>query len=161
MKADLSTAIGVAAAGAAILIGITLEGGSVGSVVEPTAFLIVVGGGLGVTLASFTMDELKGIPGVMKQVVFTSVQHPNESIKILVELADKARREGILVLEKRMKDIDDEFLKKGIQLVVDGNDASVVRTIMESEIENQMARHHVGASFFTTLGGFLPTIGIL
>lgn len=161
MKLDPSAAIGIVAAFFFILVGIALEGGEIGSVIQFTAFLIVLGGGFGATLASFSMNEIKQLPSILKNAFFSSGHDTTSTIKILVELADKARREGLLVLEQRMKDVDDEFLKKGIQLVVDGNDAGIVRNILETELMNQSERHKLGASIFETLGGFLPTIGIL
>lgn len=161
MRLDPITLAGVVFAFAAILVGISLEGGELGSVIQGTAFLIVLGGGLGATMASFSMDEIKQLPGILKSAFTEKSGSSTETIKLLVDLADKARREGLLVLEQKMKEVDDAFLKKGIQLVVDGNDATVVRNILETELANQADRHHVGASVFETMGGFLPTIGIL
>ena len=78
------------------------------------------------------------------------------------ELAEKARRDGLLALEERLEKIDDAFTKKGLQLVVDGTDSDLVRAILQSEIDGMAERHHHGAlNYFATLGGFAPTLGIL
>jgi chemotaxis protein MotA len=79
----------------------------------------------------------------------------------MVKLAEKARREGLLALEGELDGVDDAYTRKGLQLVVDGTDSELVRTILESEIDGMAARHHENAHLFATAGGFAPTLGIL
>src|SRR5262249_41174294 len=83
------------------------------------------------------------------------------AIDQLVKLAEKARREGLLALERDLKEIDLEFAKKGLQLAVDGPASNLVRSILQSEIDSLSARHAQNAKIFATGGGFAPTLGIL
>jgi len=80
---------------------------------------------------------------------------------MLVTFAERARREGLLSLEDQSKDIDDDFLKKGIQLAIDGTDPELVREIMQTGIAFLGTRHHHGANLFATMGGFAPTLGVI
>ena len=84
-----------------------------------------------------------------------------ERARQLVELAQKARREGLLALEEDARNIDDPFLQKGLQLVVDGTEPEVVRAVLESEIAVWEEREKVGEQIFTAIGGFCPTMGIM
>ena len=90
----------------------------------------------------------------------TSVDRP-AAAKQMVGLAEKARREGLLALEAQLEEVDDEFTKKGVSLIVDGTDSSVVETILRSEIDGMASRHSKNAKLLATLGGFAPTLGIL
>jgi chemotaxis protein MotA len=85
----------------------------------------------------------------------------SQTIKMLVGFAERARREGLLALEDEAKDVDDVFLKKGIQLAIDGTDPELVRDIMQTDIAFLGTRHHAGSSFFATMGGFAPTLGVI
>jgi chemotaxis protein MotA len=79
----------------------------------------------------------------------------------MVALADKARRDGLLALEDDLAEVDDDFTKKGVQLVVDGTDSDLVRAILQSEVDGMAARHKTNAHLFATAGGFAPTLGII
>ena len=85
----------------------------------------------------------------------------NEHIARLVELAEVARREGLLALEKAATEVEDPFFKRGIEMTVDGNDPEEIREILEAEIHSLQQRHKAGAKFFSDMGGFAPTLGIL
>jgi chemotaxis protein MotA len=85
---------------------------------------------------------------------------PREAIDLLVQLATLARREGALALEARLAEVRDPFLRKGLQLVVDGTDPALVREILETELMTQAERHRMGAKLFLTMGGLAPTLGV-
>ena len=80
---------------------------------------------------------------------------------MMVRFAERARREGLLVLEEEARRIDDDFLQRGMRLAIDGTDPEMVREILSTEIHFLQARHKVGENIFTTLGGFAPTLGII
>jgi len=86
---------------------------------------------------------------------------PSDVIQTLVGFATKARREGLLGLEDEIAQVNDNFLKKGIQLVVDGTDIELVRSILETDLSFLETRHKMGEGVFGTLGGFAPTLGII
>jgi chemotaxis protein MotA len=85
----------------------------------------------------------------------------SDRIATLVSLAEKARKEGLLALEAQVKDIDDPFLKRGLQMGIDGTDPEELRTVLEGEITAKKGEDKVAAKFFTAMGGYAPTIGII
>lgn len=141
--------------------GFLLDGGHIGALFKPTAAIIVFGGTIGATVISFSLNELKNIPRLFKVALFPKQQEPAQVIELIVSLADEARREGLLYLENRLEEIDDSFLRKGVQLVVDGTDPELVRSIMEVELYAIEERHQVGSSIFEAAGGYAPTMGII
>ncbi len=84
-----------------------------------------------------------------------------QRVALLVSLAEQARREGLLALDAKLGEIDDEFTRKGLQLVVDGSDPALVREVLEAEIDGMATRHAAGATPFEKAGGFAPTMGII
>lgn len=144
-----------------VVIGFLLEGGHLMALLSPTAAIIVFGGTLGATIVSYSLAELKTIPKLFKVILFTKLTDEIALIDQLVSLADKVRREGLLYLENELPNVDDSFMRKGIQLVVDGTDPDLVRQIMETEMYAVQERHNTGASIFETAGGFGPTMGII
>jgi chemotaxis protein MotA len=159
MKA--ATAIGIAAAAFSILMSAMMEGTSPAAFIDIPAVLIIVGGTTGATLASVGMDSMKRIPALWKIVLKAEPPDLKARVELLVSLAEQARREGLLALDAKIGDIDDEFTRKGLQLVVDGSDPALVRDVLEAEIDGMASRHASGAAPFEKAGGFAPTIGII
>ncbi len=158
---DVATIIGISAAFGAVLLSIIMEGSSPMSVILPPPMLLVIGGTLGAGLASTTMvDFMKAFAGLQRFMLFKKPDM-NASVDTIVKLADKARREGLLALEDATKEIDDDFLKDGLQSAIDGTDPDDLRAMMESRIDAKKARDKVMAKIFTDMGGFAPTIGII
>lgn len=153
--------LGFVIAFAALVGGFMMEGGHVTALLQPTAAVIVIGGTIGATIFSFTFNDLKQVPQLLRVSFFSNIPEPIETIELIVSLADEARREGLLQLENRLGDIDDPFLRKGIQLVVDGTDPELVRSILEAELYAAQERHSVGAGIFEAAGGYAPTMGII
>jgi chemotaxis protein MotA len=159
MKA--ATGIGIAAAAAGILLSAMMEGTSPASFINMPALIIILVGTGGATMASVGMDGMKRIPSLYKLVISAEPPDLSGRAALLVSLAEQARREGLLALDAQVEEIDDEFTKKGLQLVVDGVDPDLVRDILEAEIDGMAARHHTGAAPFDKAGGFAPTMGII
>jgi chemotaxis protein MotA len=149
----------VAAVG--ILMSGIMGGTSPASFIDIPALLIVLGGTGGVTLASCGMDSMKRIPQLYKLVFGPPEFDLQGRAQLLVGFAEQARREGLLALDAQTAAIEDEFTRKGLQLVVDGSDPELVREVLEAEIDGMMARHHEGATPFEKAGGFAPTMGII
>lgn len=158
---DLPLVLGLLLSIVSLLGGFLWDGGHAGSLLNPAAALIVFGGTFGATVVSFSISELKNVPNLFKIALFPKEQEPSLVIDLIVSLADEARREGLLYLENRLDDINDKFLRKGVQLVVDGTDPELVRSIMEVELYAIEERHHVGSSIFEAAGGYAPTMGII
>lgn len=159
MKAASAIGIGVAAVG--ILISAVMGGTSPGAFMDIPALLIIIGGTGGVTLASCGMDTMKRIPALYKLVFGPPEIDLNGRVQQLVGFADQARREGLLALDSVTAEIEDDYTRKGLQLVVDGSDPELVREVLEAEIDAMMARHAEGAAPFEKAGGFAPTMGII
>ena len=159
MKA--STAIGIGVAFGSLMMSSLMGGTSPASFIDIPALMIILGGTGGVTLASVGMASMKRVPSLYKLVFSAEPPDMRGQLDKLVSLADKARREGLLALDGLTADIEDNFTRKGLQLVVDGSDPELVREVLEAEIDGMMARHHEGAGPFEKAGGFAPTMGII
>jgi chemotaxis protein MotA len=159
MKAVTGIGIGVAVF---MMIGaIFMEGGSPMSMINIPAAMIVLGGTLGATMASTSMEQMKAIPALYKKAMSTEPPDYRAEIERIVSFAEKARREGLLALDAEVGEIEDEFLRKGMQLVVDGTDPELVREILEAEVDGMAHRHKEAVMPFVQAGGFGPTLGVL
>jgi chemotaxis protein MotA len=159
MKA--ATAIGIAICLGTLALGATLEGTSVLGLLNLPAFLIVFGGTFGATFAGSTLEQMKKIPALYKKAASPDKPDLSAQLETLVGFAERARREGLLALDDEVSELDDEFTKKGLLLVVDGTDPELVREILENEIDGMAARHHAATQPFEKAGGLSPTMGII
>jgi chemotaxis protein MotA len=159
---DPATLIGVGLALGAILLSMILEGSSPTAIILVAPMLLVFGGTFGAAIAGSAMGDVKKIVGWLKLGFMAPKVPPmGDRIQVLVTLAEKARKEGLLALEAQVKDIDDPFLKRGLQMGIDGTDPEELRAVLESEIAAKKAEDKVAAKFFTGMGGYAPTIGII
>ena len=157
---DIATIIGVLVCIALVASAIVM-GGDVGSYINVPSMLIVVGGAFAATLAAFPLGRFLQLPSVLKKTLLTKPTDPVALINQMVELAEVARRDGILALENSVQDIEDEFLVRGIQMAVDGSDPEVIQIIMETELENLMDRHEAGKGLLEALGKYAPAFGMI
>ena len=159
-KLDLSLLLGIVGAFGCVIGGLYMEGSSVGKYVGPSAAVIVLGGTFGVTTASLGLAAMKKLPSTfMRALKYSSMNKP-EAIGTLVHFAERARREGLLVLEDDLRTTEDEFLRRGVQLVVDGTDPELVKEILRTEVDSLHEERHQESHMWETLGGFAPTLGI-
>jgi chemotaxis protein MotA len=154
-------AVGIGLALVMIAVGDIMGGGSPLHLFNLSAALVVLGGTAGVALASTSMEQFKAIPALYKKACSTGPPDYRGELDRIVGFAEKARREGLLALDGEVAEIEDPFVRKGMQLVVDGTDPEVVREILEAELDGMAARHKAGAQPFVQAGGFAPTLGIL
>jgi chemotaxis protein MotA len=145
----------------AILVGQALEGGSVKSLIQPTAFIIVIGGAFGATLASFPLSVAKLSFGSLGKVFFAGADKGPEYVQEIIRYAAKARKNGIISLEADIKAAKDPFLQKALRFVVDGVDPKVLQGIMETELGKLEEEGEQPVKFFEAFGGYLPTLGII
>jgi chemotaxis protein MotA len=159
MKA--ATIIGLVVALVGLAMGATIEGTAVTAIIAPPALLIVLGGTFGATMAATGMEGVKAIaPGYKTAFSPPELDKPAR-VRELVGLAEKARKDGLLALEGELANVEDDFMKTGLQLVVDGTEPELVREVLDGEIEGMEQRHKVGWNAFEKAGGFAPTIGII
>lgn len=156
---DLATIIGLGLAVVLILFGIKPP--NIPAFVDLPSMYITIGGAVSATIAAFPLSKLLTSFGVLKNAFFIKIQAPVEIIHQLVEFAEQARREGILALESRATEIKDEFLKKGIQLAVDGTEPELIKDILSTEIAFTEGRHEEGAKIFDFLGTMGPSFGMI
>src|SRR4051812_28386535 len=155
------TAIGIGLALLGLGLGMSLEGGGFGTLINLPALLIVLGGTAGATLAGTSLDRVKAIPQLYKKGFDGDDPAMTGRADLLVGSAERARREGLLALDEELPKLDDEFTRKGMQLVVDGTDPELVREVLDSDIDGMAARHKSAVQPFEKAGGFAPTMGIL
>lgn len=158
---DIATLIGFILAWASMMVAFVMEGGKFSSLFSPSALVLVLGGSAGATIFSFKLKHSTNITSVVKQAFFSKAIERLELLKQIVELAKKARKDGILALEAQIATLTNPFLRQSLQLVVDGTQPELVREIMETEIDAMQARHKAGEEFFGTWGGYAPTLGII
>ncbi|HWI06990.1 MAG TPA: motility protein A [Solirubrobacteraceae bacterium] len=131
------------------------------AVLNPAAMMIVLGGTLGVTIVGTSFDRIKAIPTLFMKVFNAEVLDLRARVGELVGFAEKARRDGLLALDDELTTVHDEFMRRGLQLVVDGTDPDMVAEVLDSEVESMARRHAAGVQPFEKAGGFAPTMGII
>ncbi|MFW6267078.1 MAG: motility protein A [Halanaerobium sp.] len=157
---DLATIVGLVA-GAIIFSAVAILGGNVVIFVSVQSALVVLGGTLAGVMISYTFQDLKNIPNLLRVSFQDDKMESEHVIENLVNFAEKARREGLLALEDDAAEMDDEFLQKGIQLVVDGTDPELVRNILETKLTFLQERHSKGRGIFATMGQLAPAFGMI
>ena len=155
---DLATLIGLVGA-FAILIYSMILGGSLGMFVDVPSILIVFVGSTFVVLMKFSLAQFLGAMKVAARAFSFKLISPSELIQEVVELADAARKGGLLTLEG--KEVSSDFLKKGIQLLVDGHDADVVRSVLKKDLNQTLERHDWGQKIFRAFGDVGPAMGMI
>ena len=158
---DRATMIGIGGGLGIIVLANVLEGGNPTSLLILPAMLLVFGGTIGAAVAGGTMADAKAATKALVRAFTWKPSPPGELVPVVVSLADKARREGLLTLEDALVDVDDDFLKRGVSLAVDGTDPEELREILESEVDAKRAADKHSAKFFNDMGGYAPTIGII
>jgi chemotaxis protein MotA len=161
MSFDKASLGGIALAMGGILAGLLLEGGNLGQILQPTAAMIVFGGTLGAVMLQFPLPIIWLAIQQMGLVFVTPRQDAYETVRQLVQYAQKARREGIVSLDAELEQINDPFLKKTLMLAVDGTEPRELRKIIELELDNQAEYEEQVPAVFESAGGFSPTIGII
>jgi chemotaxis protein MotA len=157
----MEIAIGIAVAFGLILIGNTIEGGHIGSIIGGPAALIVIGGTIGAVIVQFPFVTLKAAIGAAASVMKKPKHDAQKLVDELVGYADRARKDGILALESHAKNASDPFLVKALMMAVDGSDSHALRETMELSIERYEEHGEDGAKVFEAAGGYSPTIGII
>ena len=146
---------------AAILVGQVLEGGHVGSLVQPTAFLIVIGGTLGAVMLQSPLSVFMTGLKMGKWVFVPPAMQPEHLIDQITHWSQVARKEGLLALEAQIEAVPDAFMRKGLQLLVDGAEPDRLREVLEVEIGAYEEQMKLSAKIWESAGGYSPTIGIL
>jgi chemotaxis protein MotA len=158
---DPATLIGIVLAFVAIFAAMILEGGSPGSIFLLAPLVLVFFGTIGAAMAGGMLKDTIALVDSLKRVLLSKSAVYDALVDDIVKLAEKARREGLLALEDAMKEVQDPFLKKGLQLAIDGTDSEELAGILEAEVDAKKKADKQAASIFTAMGGYAPTIGII
>jgi len=155
---DLATLLGMLGAIAVVLAAI-VTGGSPMVFLNVPSILIVVAGTVLVVMIKFSLAQFFGAFKVASRAFFFKLEDPNRIIEQLVQLATVVRKEGLLALEEN--DVENPFLQKGLQLLVDGNSREVVEALLQKELQLTMDRHKWGAAVFSSTGDVAPAMGMI
>ena len=158
---DIFLIIGLVLGAICIMMALILKGASVAMLLNGEVAVLFFGGMIAAVLSSYTMADIKRLPKVMKVLMSNEEPDLNGTIEKMVELSNIARREGLLALEAPVNELDDPFMKQGLELVVDGAEAEQIRDLMESEVDAMETRHHRMSGLFKTAGATSPTLGVM
>jgi chemotaxis protein MotA len=144
-----------------LVIGAMSSGGNIGAYIDFPSILITVGGTAGAIVMAHPGDILKTVGGAVKNAFISNDPNLLAMVQTIVSFAEKARREGLLSLESDVADLTDEFLKKSIQLVVDGTDPELVKAILDTEIGILEDRHSANKAVFDATAELAPAYGMI
>jgi chemotaxis protein MotA len=158
---DPATMIGIALGFGAIFGSMIMEGGDPAALLIIPALVLVLGGTVGACMASGTLKDTIGAGKQFQRALMAKLTPAGELVDSVVALADRARREGLLALEDAAKSVPDPFLRRGLELAIDGTDAEELREILEGEVDSKRKADKTAAKFFSDAGGYSPTVGII
>jgi len=157
---DLGTIIGLVVA-FGLMVGGMLLGSSVIIFIDIPSVVIVIGGSTATLFVAFPTSTVKSAFKIVKNAFTTTPRSAEEVLQLMKEMSNRARREGVLALEDIAEGLDDPFLVKGIQMVVDGHDPSAIEEVLYNEIDKVSDRHSSGADFFETMSLISPAFGMI
>lgn len=160
---DIGTIAGILIGGLMVFLTVFHAEGLAGFApfINAEAFLIVMGGTVCALLVNYPVSQVFGVFRVLKKVMSNETVDTQEIVTTFVKFAKKARTEGFLALQEDVKATKDDFLKRGVQLVIDGADKEFIQNMMETELGFVRERHKVGQEIFNSLGTYAPAFGII
>ncbi len=157
---DLATLLGMVVSFGLISMAL-MSGGSPLTFIDGASMLIVFGGTIGATLTHYPLGTVLSVGKVIRKTMVGQSPSTNAIVDQIVDFANRARREGILALEPLVKSLDDAYLRKGLQLTVDGLEPGAIQEIMEAEINNTEGRHETGIELLNALAAYAPALGMI
>lgn len=158
---ELASVIGLPLALVAVIGGMILEGGHIGSILGLAAFIIVIGGALGATLLETPIENVKGAIGMIG-LAFKGNHHSAEHlVEQVAKLAGIARKDGLLALEKERDKIEDPLLKEALKFAIDGLEPTLVTAILDARANYRSHHNTLSAKFWGSFSNYCPTVGIL
>jgi chemotaxis protein MotA len=159
---DLATVIGLVLAWLAVLWSMFhASEGAMGAYFKPNEIMLVLGGSVGATMVSMPLHAVAAVLAYVKKIALNKETHIEHVIKEMVQYAETARRDGVLALESVAREAPDPFLRRGLQLTIDGTDPEIIERILRIEIESMSERHKHGKHFFHSLAKFGPGFGLM
>lgn len=162
IKMDKTSVIGIILGIVAVAVGMVLKGVGIIALVNPAALIIIFLGTIASVMIAFPASTMKKVPSYFK-ILLTEKKQTELPVLIdmFTEWSDQTRKEGLLSLEKQLKESDDDFLSLGLQLAVDGQSPEFIREVMLERIYAMESRHEEGAGVFAQAGTYAPTLGVL
>ncbi|MCX7747090.1 MAG: flagellar motor stator protein MotA [Clostridia bacterium] len=159
---DFFLIIGIVVGLCSVVVGMIVKGANVAVLMNPAAAIIILVGTMAAVMNSFPQKEFLNIPKIIG-VLFKNKANEDPSTLVLkfVDMAQKARKDGLLSLEQEIQTIEDPFIKKGLSMVIDGLEGESIREVLNHEIDAMEDRHRAGATVFTSAGSYAPTLGVL
>jgi len=158
---DTWTPIAIGGALACVLVAMILDGSSPTVLLKPAPLILVFGGTFFAGAAGYMRSDLKGMKPILMRATKGDVFDMEVAIWEMVRLAQIAKSSGMIALDKEANKLDDPFLKRGIELAVDGTNSEEILDVLEHDITSTQSRHRMGAKLFADMGGFAPTLGII
>ena len=159
---ELTTLLGIIVGLLAVIVAMFFKGISFTVFLNPAAFFVIFVGTAATILNSYPGQNLKSL-GALFKILFTKQKLISEVeiIELMIDLSETAKREGLLALEKKVEEIADPFIKKGVRMVIDGTEGDVIEEILGIEISAMEKRHEINAGIFSSAGMYAPTLGVL
>ncbi|WP_054031319.1 motility protein A [Desulfatitalea tepidiphila] len=157
---DLATLLGIVVAVGLVFFSIVMDGSATWFINYPS-LMIVLGGTMGATLINYPISDVVSMFRVTKNAFRQRTPNPLGIIPVMVDFAKRARKEGVLAFEKYIREIDDPFLSKAMQMAVDGLGNDAIEEVLNTEILWLEERHRLGAEIYATMGTFAPAVGML
>lgn len=159
---EISTILGLVFGLVAVLWGMVLKHAPLESLNNPAAYVIIFLGTAASVFMAFPMSDIKTIPKLFKLLfIQQKMVQKSDLITMFMEWASITRREGLLALESKVDEIEDDFLRNGMRMIIDGNDQEFVRDVLMEDIHATEDRHKAGALIFSQAGMYAPTLGVL
>lgn len=159
---DIFLLLGVIIGFLSVIVGMIVKGANVAILLNPAAAIIILVGTTAAVMNSYPKNEFLNIPKLVG-VLFRGKgkEEPDTVVEQIIEISQETRRNGLLSLEGKIQSMDSEFMKHGLEMVVDGVEPDFIREVLSFEIEATEDRHRSGAAVFTSAGGAAPTLGVL
>ena len=158
---DIGSFIGIFGAFGMIIFAVLVGGMNILSIVDVPSFIMVAMGSYFTIMLASSLSDALGIWSIFGRAFKIQTHNEQNIIQKIVAFSEKARREGLLALEDELEDLDDEFMKKGLRLVVDGTDAAVIRDLMELELSQMQARHADKIGNINAWAALAPGLGMI
>jgi len=158
---DIAAIVGLVVAFAGILGANVIEGGSPAELIVPASMILVFVGGFGAAMTGGVLKDATGAGKSLQRAFTGKPKDSAETVGVIVSMAERARREGLLALEDAIKAVDDDFLRDGLQTAIDGTDPDELYEILTAKVTAKKAADKQEAKFFADMGGYAPTIGII
>jgi len=158
---DITTIAGLSIALGMMAASVALSGGSLSSFINLPSLLCVLGGTIGAVLICFPRRAIRRLPSVVRKGIRGDEPEPAKLIQQIVELAYGARRDGLLSLDAKLAEIDNRFLRLGLQLAIDGTQPQALEDVLRADMEATALRHKEGRSMFEQMGRFAPAFGLI